>query len=425
MIDLTVNGRSSPPRSVTEATLDREGFYIPEPPQRYNPRAKSAIGIGTRETRELAKSYVTRNHNSSPQNILSRSNQCQKRPQTAIAKTRPQTANNRPKSAANFKPVCNDIENRIEPVTNSNTRELVKTSEEKKWIHPREEVKWKPRNSYAHSQSYRERSHKDRYQKQPVPVCEVPKNNREPVAPPCSPRRDEHILGQHFVPEKPAPKEPNQGSLNYMNYAKSKPKCDKSKGANAATIASKVRHAFLQEDLSVRQINTASPTPSDTSSHVSTAISRYSGAKYAPKQQPQEFIEIPTMDMFVGDEPDEEATEIVENVDDSAPDKTWRKQLNKRQNVYKSVYLKEYDKAHKYQTTAYNTKTVDLKVPQPQEPVRYTPNYYRYEQREKTTSARHTAAHRTWDRRQPRPTVGNSKSVAVRRSPGNVYMGVS
>lgn len=439
MIDLTLQGSKTPPRSVTEATLDREGFYIPEPPQRYNPRAKSAIGIGTREQRALANSYATRNQNSTPQNTLGRSDQGRTRPQSAknrpqSAINSPQTANNRPKSAANFKQISNyDVENCREPVPNQrdsydiksfeesvpNSRDSIKASEEKKWIHPREEVKWKPRNSYAHGNSYmyRDRPHKDQSNyKQPVPVCRCEPRN-EPIAPPCSPRRDDHILGQRFVPEKQSTKETPKASLNYLNYAKSKPKCDKSKRADAATIASKVRNAFLEEDLSIRQINTNTPSPthsSETSSSVSTALSRSSKAS---KQQ--EVIEIPTMDMFVTDEPDEEATEMVEN--SSAPDKTWRKQLNKRQNVYKSVYLKEYDKAHKYHTTTYNTSTVDLKVPQPKEPVRYTPNYYRYE---KATSERQSAAHRGWDRRQPRPTVGNSKSVAVRR-PGNLYMVVS
>ena len=362
-IDLTIKGNNS--RMVTEQTLDREGFFIPQPPQRcHQNRAKSALGIGKREQ----GCNPSQSHN-----VL------QSRPKSVTYSSK--RNNEICTSGSTTRKLKCEIEN--QPV-HGDFRGFIKSkkmSMNQKWMHQGEGPKWKPRNSQvAETKPTYKRDKND--VKQQISVCEVMAKMRSnssectgAAAPPSSPKSNTSIVvGKHFVEECPMSTE----QPSYLSYAKSKTN-PKTSTKNKKSLS------YLQEDMTV-------------TNEPSNKLNR-------------DIIEIPTMDMFSTDEPDEESVVIVDQQE---------QRPNTQSTLYESVYLKDYNESRYYPASIELNRIDRPKVNKNY--VRYNPDTYRFKNNRYT---KEKVFHKLWDREQLRPPVGNTNAVSACRPSHSLYTGVS
>jgi len=363
-IDLTIKGNNATNlRMVTEQTLDREGFFIPQPPQRFHQnRAKSALGIGKRENEC---------------NPFKASADSQSRPKSALYSSK---GNNEISTTAQSirKSHC-EIEN--QPVQ-GDFRGFIKSkkmSMNQKWVHQGERPKWKPRNSQVlEKKSPNKRDKGD--VKQQISVCEVmaKMHSNSPegsgaAAPPSSPKSSTSIVvGKRFVGEYPVAND----QPSYLSYAKSKTK---------VSSANKQALSYLQEDMTI-------------TNEPSNKFNR-------------DFIDIPTMETYYTDEPDEESVVIV---DKSSPNHKTQSSL------YESVYLKDYSGSRSYPAGSDPSRIDRPKVNKNY--VRYNPDTYRFKNNSFTTEK---VFQKLWDREQLRYPVGNTNVVSACRPSHSLYTGVS
>ena len=397
MVDLTIRGNGASKNwMITEQTLDREGFCLPEPPQRCNRRVKSAVGSGRLKQ--------------SPTPCAERPTSVD-RPKSASARysfSKQQTFTNDPgcvKDEIQKENQDNDMENQ-EKMNNGNFIKAKKMPVNQKWLYQGEKRKWKPRNSQVrenpHSRSRMNQSSKDKDVKQMISVCDVmakmqgpnsPDQSTGASAPPCSPNTSTSaIIGQRFVNEPPnlSTASNNRPDVNYLHYAKSKHRMSHDKSRTRKSVS------FLQEDM--------------------TVTSQPSGQ--------QEIIKIPTTNtgMFSTDEPDEESEVVVES-------KTLKPRLTparRAQNkIYRSIYLNNY-RENKFPNSRESNpgpkENTRLERPKSTNHVRYCPNTYRFHDQQYTRDFVQNAA---WDRVQPRSPVGNSRSISSRRPTNSLYVGTS
>lgn len=176
-VDLTITG-SNYKKIVTDRTLDREGFFIPNPPHKLDMRrVKSAAISRSQEPNHGRKSILT---NNSPMI--------------------------RPKSAA---------------VSLSRRPEIVEKENENQNEHP---VRWTTQQINPN----------DMKTKHKLNVCEVMEKMRAKsdcagaTAPPCSPKGGSAIVGKRFVPEQPVEPPCNTAGAGgvipngYLNYRRRK-----------------------------------------------------------------------------------------------------------------------------------------------------------------------------------------------------------
>ena len=393
MIDLTITGKcASKNRMITDQTLDREGFCLPEPPQRCNRRIKSAVESRRREQIKNLKgerpSMV--NRPKSAGQSLYRRQKTTFEGDSSCAKGKMNRENGDSNS---------EVQGKLDEEDFIQTKKMTVNQ---KWVYQGEHPKWKPRNSQVResSQARKNPSSKDSDIKQRISVCEVmakmqradsPDHSNGASAPPCSPKTSTSaIVGQRFVNDSPysAFTSSNRQNVNYLHYAKSKQR-----------LARK-SVSFLQEDMSV--------------------TSQPSGQ--------QEAIRIPTTtdcrDMFSTDEPDEESEVVIDNY--RACSSRVTPPSRTQNNIYKSIYLNNYRENNYMNTFDSDTGQKDnvrLERPKSNNQVRYCPNTYRFHDQQYTRDYVQNAA--TWGRLQPRLPVGNSKSVSSRRPSNSLYVGTS
>ena len=389
-INLTVRGNGASTRMVTERTLDREGFYIPTPPQRCDRRIKSAVGLRRQES---GSPDFKKNHRP------------MQRPKSACYATVPADTEHKKQKYQEYQSTANSEE--IENVNDfTNLIKTQKMSVNQKWVYKGDAPKWKPRNSQAPE---RHPLQSGSTIKQRISVCEVmakmrsksPDSYDGAAAPPSSPKGRESkgreksaVVGKRFVDERPC--SPNQPG-SYMKYAKSKSR-------TRTEQQPRTSFAYLQEDMTIKHEPSANPTE-------------------------KEAVQIPTgTDMFCTDEPDEESSAVVDSpatrkrpkagytaprntpAPSSRPQSNARRTKTPQSEIYKSVYLKDYqDREPIPPTKLYRPKC---------ENVRYTPDSYRFKDRRYTTN---TPSH-DWDRHQPRLAA---HSVSTRRPSHSIYVGVS
>ncbi|KAL5263541.1 hypothetical protein ACHWQZ_G008792 [Mnemiopsis leidyi] len=392
MVDLTITGKcASKNRMITDQTLDREGFCLPEPPQRCNRRIRSAVESRRREQ--------INNSNGERQSMVNR-------PKSAGQSLyrRQKTTVERESSCAKGKINKENGDSNLENQGQLVKEDFIQTRKmtvNQKWVYQGENPKWKPRNSQVREnlQSRKNPTSKDSDIKQRISVCEVmakmqradsPDHSNGASAPPCSPKTSTSaVVGQRFVNDSPFSSFAlgNRQNVNYLQYAKSKSRL------------SRKSVSFLQEDM--------------------TVTSQPSGQ--------QEAIFIPTSsdykDMFSTDEPDEESEVVIENRECSSRVTPPSRSQN---DIYKSIYLNNYRENNYMNTFEPDLGQKDngrLERPKSSNQVRYCPNTYRFHDQQYTRDYVQNAA--TWGRVQPRLPVGNSKFVSSRRPSNSLYVGTS
>lgn len=375
---MTVRGSAkSNLRMVTDDTLDREGFFIPEPPQRCGRRVKSAVNSRDLARNQLSRSSITRPK--SAKVCYKGWNHVHVQSGTGLAGSlQPER-----------KTQNNDRENTPDDI--NDVCKSKKMSVNQKWVYKGETPKWKPRNSQAPESHPTKKLESVR---QRITVCEVMRRMRSeaqgpgssgPAAPPSSPKSSSSALvGQRFVNERPTSPQNYSTQPNYLKYAKSKTK-------TSPRHHSRPRKSFtyLQEDMTV----TDAPSCEQREEH-------------------PDVIQIPTMDMY--DEPDEESCAVVEDTRKRDTD------------VYTSVYLKDYreqpsqNKESRDQVRLGRPKTANNYV-------RYSPECFRFQDHRYTKEVQAAKkSDKNWDRDQPRAPVGNTRVVSKRRPNSSVlYSGVS
>lgn len=448
-IDLTIKGNSaSKNRMVTEQTLDREGFFIPDPPQRIplnRNRGKSAIGIGRREI---------------SQKPLGQTKRIEQRPKSSKY---PSSIQNRYEDSDD-EIIMNENdkdEEELEDFKNSGNAQ--KMSVNLRWVYQGDAPKWKPRSSQVPERRSSARTDKNSL-KQQINVCEViakmksrdsdcEPSSKGSAAPPSSPKSTTNvnaIIGKRFVQERPqsAPQSKFNQTPSYMAYAKSRPK---------SGIANPTRktNAFLQPDTS-------------NTDGLYEDISTHSSSLPGERELPRDIIEIPfvseiTQDMFTTDEPDEESVAVVDSnpaihhqpapprpSPETSPMPTRatygrvasltgsraqsrappppraaapRHRAVPPPDLYKSVYLKDY----REHSSAHYRETGSARLGRPKSEtaqIRYCPDTYRF-QEARYTPTEPRSKHKEWDRDQPRAPVGNTRVVSTRRPSQFLYPGVS
>lgn len=392
MVDLTIRGNStSKNRMITEQTLDREGFYLPEPPQRCKRRLKSAVGIGRRE--QTHKPFG--DHSSAvnrPKSAGFSSNRA-RAPTSDIGYN-----GDKIKQGKNY----SDWENQ-EEINHDDFMKAKKMTVNQKWVYRGEDRKWKPRNSQVreNSPSRLNQCSKDKNIKQRISVCEVmakmksdsSDHSNGASAPPSSPKvSTSAIVGQNFVNASSSQDfdSNDQSNMNYLHYAKSKNRLSRDKSIARKSVS------FLQEDMTITS---------------------------QPSRQRQ-IIQIPSpnKEMFSTDEPDEESEVVVE----SKPGRPRVAPVRGTQNkIYRSIYLNNY-RENNFPTSrdseSGHKENVRLERPKSTNHVRYCPNTYRFHDQQYT---RDFVQNADWDRVQPRLPVGNSRSVSSRRPTNSLYVGTS
>jgi len=415
MVDLTIRGNgTSRNRMITEQTLDREGFCLPEPPQRCNRRVKSAVGIGRREQNNtpFGDRPSTVNRPKSARYSFSK-------------RQEPTHGSGCVKDKIEDEIGENDTENQKE-INHGNFIKAKKMTVNQKWLYQGEKRKWKPRNSQVRENPPSRLNHdsksKDKDIKQRISVCEVmakmqrsnsPDHSNGASAPPTSPKiSTSAIIGKKFVDDSPhsAPASGNRPNVNYLQYAKSKHRVSPDKAIARKSVS------FLQEDM--------------------TVTSQPSGQR--------DIIQIPTngIEMFSTDEPDEESEVVVDSnggrqttsvtqpireqysshvirTDQSERSIATSSPARRTQNkIYRSIYLNNY----RENNFPRDSDSGRLERPKSTNHVRYCPNTYRFHDQQYT---RDFVQHAAWDRVQPRLPVGNSRAVSSRRPSNSLYVGTS
>ncbi|XP_063683769.1 uncharacterized protein LOC134818226 [Bolinopsis microptera] len=397
-VDLTIRGNNtSQNRMITDQTLDREGFCLPEPPQRCNRRVKSAVGIGKRELnhKPFGKHLSTVNRPKSAHSSLSKRQTSADDPGCVKDQIKIKKENNENE---------NDTGNQKE-INHENFIKAKKMTVNQKWLYQGENRKWKPRNSQVrenqHSRSNQSSKEKDMNLKQRISVCEVmakmqrsdsPDHSNGASAPPSSPKfkaSSSAIVGQKFVSDPPSSPQASNNRPNYLHYAKSKHRTSHDKNIPRKSVS------FLQEDMTV----TNQPSGHRDGIHVPTN----------------------STNMFSTDEPDEESEVVVENVT-ARPRAT--PATRTQNNIYKSVYLNDY---RAREPDVRLKESVRLERPKSIKQVRYCPNTYRFHDQQYTrnSNTRDFVQNVAWDRVQPRYPVGNSRSISCRRPSDSLYVGTS